>query len=231
MGIALPIRHLRQAWSRKLLLPSCRWDALAPLLGSASSRLRAHLPPAVSARLATVRRPSGFHTLIGALAVAGLLSGPWFGARPRLTANTSTVVIDGDSLRAGDLDIRLLGIEAPELRQTCYDAQARGWPCGRAAKARLAALVANGELKCAVHGYDRYRRGLAVCSAGNIADLGETLVREGYALDTGGITSRYTAAEAQARAQRRGLWHGTFERPQRWRTGNRRRQTVAWSRL
>jgi endonuclease YncB( thermonuclease family) len=181
-------------------------------------------------RLAGLRRPSSFDMLIGAIAIASFAAGPWFGERPsRATASAAPAVIDGDSLRAGDLDIRLLGIEAPELRQTCRDAQGRGWPCGQAAKARLAALVSRGEIACAVHGYDRYRRALAICSAGDIADLGETLVREGHAIYSGGVTSRYTAAEAQARTEQRGIWRGPFERPLQWRITHRRRQTVAWS--
>ena len=53
----------------------------------------------------------------------------------------SVQVVDGDSLKAGDEQIRLLGIDAPELRQTCRDAQGRGWQCGRAARTRLAELV------------------------------------------------------------------------------------------
>jgi endonuclease YncB( thermonuclease family) len=187
------------------------------------------LPRLPLPRPAWLRRLSGFDALIAALAIAAFAAGPWFGERPSRTTSQSTAVIDGDSLRAADLDIRLLGIEAPELRQTCHDTQGRAWPCGQAAKTRLAALVARGEIACTVHGYDRYRRALAVCSAGDIADLGETLVREGHAVDAGGVTSRYTAAEAQARSEQRGIWRGSFERPQHLRANHRRRQTVAWS--
>ena len=32
-----------------------------------------------------------------------------------------TAITDADSLRAGDLRLRLHGIDAPELRQTCLD--------------------------------------------------------------------------------------------------------------
>jgi len=37
----------------------------------------------------------------------------------------SVHVIDGDSLRTGSEEIRLVGIDAPELRQTCRDGQGR----------------------------------------------------------------------------------------------------------
>ena len=39
-----------------------------------------------------------------------------------LTIETGPVrVIDGDSLRRGDAEIRLSGIDAPEYRQSCKD--------------------------------------------------------------------------------------------------------------
>ena len=129
----------------------------------------------------------------------------------------SVKVVDGDSLKAGDEQIRLLGIDAPELRQNCRDAQGRGWQCGRAAKTRLAELVSKGDVACTSHGKDRYGRTLAVCSGGNIPDVGEVLVREGYAVNFALSFSGYPAAERDAQSARRGLWQGEFERPQDWR--------------
>jgi endonuclease YncB( thermonuclease family) len=129
----------------------------------------------------------------------------------------SVQVVDGDSLKAGDEQIRLIGIDAPELRQTCRDAQGHGWQCGRAARTRLAELVSKGDVVCAPHGKDRYGRTLAVCSAGNIPDVGEVLVREGYAVNFALSSSGYPAAERDAQSARRGLWQGEFERPQDWR--------------
>ena len=48
-------------------------------------------------------------------------------------------VTDGDSLRVRPADggdpvtVRLEGIDAPELDQTCEDTNRQSWPCGRAA--------------------------------------------------------------------------------------------------
>ena len=131
-------------------------------------------------------------------------------------------MIDGDSLRAGNEQIRLASIDAPELAQTCRDGEAREWACGRAAKERLAALAAGNDVSCRPQGRDRYGRTLAICSAGAVADLGEALVREGYAVDYGRAGSGYSAAKQEARAARRGLWRGAFERPQDWRRRNPR---------
>ena len=49
-----------------------------------------------------------------------------------------TRVSDGDSLRSGPLKIRLHGIDAPELKQTCADSTGAPWPCGRAARDAMA---------------------------------------------------------------------------------------------
>ena len=137
--------------------------------------------------------------------------------RPGVAHGTSATVIDGDSLRVGHREIRLDGIDAPELRQTCRNTDGREWPCGRAARARLAELVASGNVACADKGRDRFGRTLAVCSAGDFRDLGEMLVRGGLAVNYDRYTSRYRAVQEQARSARRGIWGGTFDSPEEWR--------------
>ncbi len=129
--------------------------------------------------------------------------------------------IDGDSLRGSSGDIRIMNIDAPELRQTCRDAQGRKWECGRAAHRRLVELSAKGALACRERGRDRYGRTLADCSAKGVKDIGETLVREGLAVDFG--RGAYAAAEREARNARRGVWAGDFQRPQDWRRQTPRR--------
>lgn len=134
--------------------------------------------------------------------------------------------VDGDTLSARhdgkSQRIRLAGIDAPELRQTCRDANGRDWSCGAAARLRLAALVAQGAVACTPQGEDRYGRLLAVCSAGGIADLGGELVRGGYAVNYDRYTSAYAALESEARAARRGVWQGSFDNPEDWRHAKKR---------
>ncbi len=43
--------------------------------------------------------------------------------------------VDGDSLRRGEAQIRLQGIDAPEFRQMCSDSTGRDYACGREAAA------------------------------------------------------------------------------------------------
>lgn len=134
------------------------------------------------------------------------------------------VAIDGDTLRAGDgAEYRIFGIDAPELKQTCSEANGRSWLCGRAAKAKLTTLINRGNVKCEARSTDRFGRIVAVCSAEGIPDLGEELVRDGYAVDLGGADGNpYRGAEAEAQTAKRGIWRGPFERPSDWRAANPR---------
>jgi endonuclease YncB( thermonuclease family) len=59
---------------------------------------------------------------------------------------------------------------------------------------------------------DRYGRLLVICRV-NGTDIGADLVRNGHAVDYG----LYPAEEKAASEDRRGLWSGTFERPEAYR--------------
>ena len=127
-------------------------------------------------------------------------------------------VVDGDTLRLNGERIRIIGMDAPEMNQTCTDANGRPWACGRVATQQLAALIAGNRVECTAKGRGHYGRTLASCSAGSVSDLGEAMVRAGYAVRDGD----YLLAEAEARWRQRGLWAGDFTRPQDWRRMHRR---------
>ena len=192
---------------------------------------RASLPlhPRRSGAFGGFFRSLGFFALAAVVIAAGLIYERWSSEAafaPAVTAPghgtvLSVTAIDGDSLRAAGRDIRLLGIDAPELLQTCRDGAGREWACGRTAQARLKALVARGAVRCQSGTHDRYGRSLARCSAGPVADLGEAMVREGLALDF--MDGGYRFAERDARKAARGIWRGTFDLPQEHRRRNPRR--------
>lgn len=126
-------------------------------------------------------------------------------------------VIDGDSVRLGDTEIRLAGMDAPELRQTC-ERDGKNWDCGQAARSFLAAHIGRKDAACKSQGLDRYGRTLAVCSLAG-QDINAMMVREGMAVSYGG----YQREEAEARRAKRGVWAGQFMTPQDWRRQNPRR--------
>lgn len=151
---------------------------------------------------------------IAILALAALVADRLEPASPPLSGRTS--VSDGDSFHLGADRIRLLGIDAPELAQTCTDAKGGTWPCGHVARDRLASLIGGG-LQCAPDGHDRFGRVLATCQAGG-KDIGAIMVAAGLAISTGD----YEREQAAARSSKSGIWAGTFENPRAWRDDNPR---------
>jgi endonuclease YncB( thermonuclease family) len=143
---------------------------------------------------------------------------------PPFGPGVKIVSIDGDTLRAGDgSEYRIFGIDAPELHQTCKEANGKSWACGRAAKARLTTLIKGNNVNCTARAKDRFGRIVAVCSAEGVADLGDAMVRQGYAIDLGGEAGNpYHQAEGEAQAGKHGIWRGTFERPSDWRLAHPR---------
>lgn len=132
--------------------------------------------------------------------------------------------IDGDTLKSANAEVRLYGIDAPELYQTCTEADGKAWDCGRAAQAKLKALVARRAVDCEPKARDKFNRTVAVCYTSAVPDLGEALVREGLAVNFGPGTAPgpYAAAEAEAQAGKRGLWRGSFDKPFDWRQAHPR---------
>jgi endonuclease YncB( thermonuclease family) len=120
-------------------------------------------------------------------------------------------VADGDSLAISGERIRLIGMDAPELGQTC-GGSAGDYPCGRMARQALVELIGGRTVTCSGWRRDRYRRLLASCTAGGL-DLNRRMVEAGWAVAYGD----FDAEEAKARRDGAGLWQGPFERPRAWR--------------
>lgn len=125
--------------------------------------------------------------------------------------------IDGDSIRVLGREIRLDGIDAPEFIQTCRRA-GKDVQCGREARGALQAKLQRGLVVCRLVAKDRYRRDVGRCTIEG-TDLNAAMVREGQAIALGGT---YEFEENEARAARRGLWAGEFERPSEFRQAHPR---------
>jgi endonuclease YncB( thermonuclease family) len=145
-----------------------------------------------------------------AIAVIALLAG-WLAPQGKPLSGHPEIV-DGDTLRFGSTRVRLTGIDAPELDQTCTDANGADYACGAEAKRFVVDFIGGDETSCARSGRDRYGRVLASCSTGG-RDLGRAIADAGWAV----AELDYAFAALPARAARRGIWQGPFEDPAAWR--------------
>ena len=138
--------------------------------------------------------------------------------RARFTARVS--VVDGDTLATGGDRLRIFGIDAPEMAQSCERGGA-AYACGARAREAMGAILGRGVVSCEQRDTDRYGRRVVRCHNAAGADIGAELVRQGWAVAFRQYSRDYVAQEAEARAARRGLWQGRFEDPGAWRAGQR----------
>src|SRR5262245_52736969 len=101
-----------------------RWGPPRPL--STPHFLRKPRP-----RLGGLGRYFGFIMLAAMIAAAAIVLTPWRDPGTVRKGPKNIHVIDGDTLRIEGERIRLIGIDAPEIGQTCRDANGTIWTCGR----------------------------------------------------------------------------------------------------
>ena len=128
----------------------------------------------------------------------------------------SAIVTDGDSIKILDRKIRIHGIDAPEIRQSCKSRTDDEWACGVAATKFLANFLLDNSVTCEEKNIDQYGRIIAVCHVDG-EDIGEFMVRSGFALAYRRYSKDYVDDEEEARKAKRGIWQGKFVEPWEWR--------------
>ena len=134
-------------------------------------------------------------------------------------------VIDGDTIRIGQVRYRLYGIDAPEKSQKCRKNGA-DWACGLAATAYLKQLVGHRAVACESRGQDRYNRVVAICRTGE-TDLNRAMVRAGLAWAYTAYSRFYLPDQQEAKRRKAGIWApGTEAEPAwAWRREQREKRT------
>jgi endonuclease YncB( thermonuclease family) len=131
------------------------------------------------------------------------------------------VVADGDTFTIDHVRIRLWGVDAPELHQSCTQPDGRSWACGVQAREALKRLLAGQTVRCEPQYQDRNGRPVSKCSVAG-KDLAGRLVASGWALDFPRYSrGAYQSAERTARSRRAGVWQGSVAPPWEWRAGQK----------
>lgn len=190
--------------------------------------------------------------LIGAIGggfVALSLVATGMGGYPedRVYVSQSVEVVDGDTVKIGDVTLRLAGIDAPEVSANPDSASnqrcARGnqlYQCGRIAKERLAQMLLNELVVCARPADEAMRdsqlresfgRPIVTCTVhpdGEAPfDAAHRMVEEGHAdvfRDGDEPAPLYLSAVCRAQQDRRGMWEGGTITPAQWRNDDAARQ-------
>lgn len=136
---------------------------------------------------------------------------------PRFTGTAR--IVDGDTLALGAIKIRLHGIDAPEMSQTCNDTHGAEWTCGKWSKAALERLAV-GPVTCVQNDIDRYERVVGTCFAQGI-NLNAAMVAKGAAFAYVKYARDYVAQETQARRMAAGMWRSGVQDPSDYRAEKR----------
>lgn len=152
-------------------------------------------------------------------------------------------ISDGDSftLENGE-NIRLFGIDAPELNQTCIlsvEVQNKDnnktiikeeiIKCGENSKNKLSDLIASNKLKCIIKGKDAYDRFVGECSFERYnrrtrrrdkININKEMVLSGNAVAFSQISEKYIEDENRAKSGNKGVWATTFDMPSVYRKRN-----------
>ena len=127
-------------------------------------------------------------------------------------------VVDGDTIKLGDLKIRFSGIDAPEINQICVASEGKV-ACGKISRDILITKVTNNKISCTDEGKDFYGRVLGECFV-NGESLSRYLVREGFAFAYRKYSDKFISDEEYAKSNRLGMWSMKFQYPWDYRKSN-----------
>lgn len=136
-----------------------------------------------------------------------------------LTITGTAEAIDSDLFLLDGYRVYLVGVESVEAAQGCLIGN-QTWECYPAAVRQLQTILAEGTVICEVmSGPNFLNQVIAACTV-NGEDIGERMVRTGYALTIPAESEAYAAALAAAQAAGVGFWQGMVAQPSEWRAAN-----------
>lgn len=123
-------------------------------------------------------------------------------------------IVDGDTIIIEELfNIRVIGIDAPESKQSCLDSKGREYACGQKSTEHLRKLIGNGRVKCEIRSIGKYGRHTGLCYSMKDVNLNKTMVRDGYAVISNYPPILFEKEEIEARKEHLGVWQGKIRHP------------------
>ena len=120
-------------------------------------------------------------------------------------------IIDGDTIHLGKNKIRLHGIDAPEINQTCTIKE-KVWECGIESFLALKNIILEDEVKCEITDIDQYKRFIARCFVNKI-NINQYMVQNGWAIAYRYYSLDFIDDEEIAKKNKIGIWKGKFQEP------------------
>ncbi len=153
----------------------------------------------------------GMLTLFGGMQAAQGWGGRGEGGGAFKHISGRATVVDGDTLKIRGRRLRLDGIDAPELRQTCQYWWFLKWRAGVRAKTHLQSLIANRVVRCTYRKFGKHGRPLVTCHVGGgdnrrAVNLNWAMVQDGMAWAFVKYSRRYQVPESMAHVKKRGVW-------------------------
>lgn len=116
------------------------------------------------------------------------------------TTDAATFVTDRQA-------IRVSGVTPPPADRMCRSGDGSLWPCGRVALNALRMFLRGRAVECYFPWSGDVEQVIAPCRVGS-TDIGEWLLKQGWAETSDLATDAYRAAEHVARCTRAGIWRG-----------------------
>ena len=125
--------------------------------------------------------------------------------------NGKAKIIDGDTIHIGKNKIRLHGIDALEINQTCTIKE-KTWECGIESYLALKSIILNNKVQCEIIDVDQYKRLIGKCFVNKIY-INQYMVLNGWAIAYRYYSLDFIDDEEIAKKNKIGIWKGKFQEP------------------